>query len=67
MEYMAYLSSLSFLGHGIVIKNPVEIITYYINHRNAREKQILAALKGNIEKLLTTLEVVNIVYKVTVS
>lgn len=62
-----HVSVAVFPGHGIVIKNPVEIITYYINHRNTREAQILTALKANGGKLLTTLQVVNIVYKVMVT
>jgi len=52
-------------GHGIVINNPIEIVTYYINHRNAREKQILTALNDNTGKFLTTLDIVKFVYKVS--
>ena len=51
-------------GHGIVITKPIEMITYYIKHRNEREKQIVTALKDNTKNPLTTLQIVNIVYKV---
>ncbi|XP_045181991.2 endoribonuclease LACTB2-like [Mercenaria mercenaria] len=49
-------------GHGIVIENPVEYVTYYINHRNERENQILAVLQKNTGQNLSTLDIVTSVY-----
>lgn len=34
-------------GHGDVVNDPRERLTMYINHRNMRERQILAALEGS--------------------
>ena len=48
-------------GHGPVISDPVPAIRAYIDHRNARETQILAALKGE-GKRLTVEEIVGVVY-----
>ncbi|XP_052765548.1 endoribonuclease LACTB2-like isoform X1 [Mya arenaria] len=50
-------------GHGIVIQNPVEFITYYIKHRHEREAQILEVLKSSGNTYMSTLQVVEQVYK----
>ncbi|KAH3802231.1 endoribonuclease LACTB2-like [Dreissena polymorpha] len=50
-------------GHGIVLQDPVEVITYYIKHRHEREKQIIAVLVNSTADCMTTLEIVNIVYQ----
>lgn len=55
--------SVIYPGHGIVIKKPVELVTYYINHRLERERQILDVLQKQEDKFLTTLEIVSVVYQ----
>lgn len=50
-------------GHGPVVKDGVDRIKYFINHRNKRNEQILAALKDN-KQALDELEIVKIVYVV---
>lgn len=57
--------SVIYPGHGNVIDdNPVEKIQYYINHRNERERQILAAIVSSVEPL-TDMDVVKSVYSST--
>ena len=58
---------LMFSGHGIVLQDPVEVITYYIKHRHEREKQIIAVLVNSTADCMTTLEIVKIVYQVCFS
>ncbi|XP_060606905.1 endoribonuclease LACTB2-like [Ruditapes philippinarum] len=55
--------SILYPGHGIVIKNPLEHVTYYINHRNERENQILDVLQKQAGTNLSTLDIVKVVYK----
>ena len=50
-------------GHGQFIKDPAEKIKYYINHRNEREEQILAALKNSGQNM-TAMDIVKRVYNV---
>ncbi|KAE8752360.1 hypothetical protein FOCC_FOCC000832 [Frankliniella occidentalis] len=68
-EYMKSLNSMLklnpikiFPGHGPVVEDPVEKLSYYINHRNAREAQILSVLHDNPEKKLTAMDIVKIIY-----
>lgn len=51
-------------GHGPVIEDGLTKVQMYIDHRNAREKQILEALKSK-EKALLPSEIVSIVYPVS--
>ncbi|KAK3922441.1 Beta-lactamase-like protein 2-like protein [Frankliniella fusca] len=51
-----------FPGHGPVVEDPVSKLSYYINHRNAREAQILSVLHDNQEKKLSTMDIVKIIY-----
>lgn len=51
-------------GHGPVIESPQTQISYYINHRNKREEQIMNALTSSPD-FLTPLEVVKLVYTVS--
>ena len=53
--------SVIYPGHGPVINDPTQAIETYINHRNARESQILAAL-GNNGADMTIPEIVAGVY-----
>ena len=53
--------SVVYPGHGPVISDPIPAIKAYINHRNARETQILDALRGE-KKKLTVEEIVGVVY-----
>ena len=46
------------------MKNPVEHVTYYINHRNQREAQIIAVLTEHSSKSLTPMELVKVIYVV---
>mmetsp|Transcript_31481 Transcript_31481/g.60716 ORF Transcript_31481/g.60716 Transcript_31481/m.60716 type:complete len:164 (-) Transcript_31481:92-583(-) len=48
-------------GHGPVVDNPKETITYYISHRNKREAQILQVL-GKATMALSSLDIVKAVY-----
>ena len=46
--------------------NPVEHVTYYINHRNQREAQIMAVLTEHSTKSFTPMELVKIIYVVCI-
>ncbi|XP_034231566.1 beta-lactamase-like protein 2 homolog [Thrips palmi] len=68
-EYMRSLSlmvgmkpTVIFPGHGPVVEDPVKKITYYIDHRNAREAQVLKVLCDNPDKIFSALEIVKIIY-----
>lgn len=41
-------------------------ITYYINHRNSREAQVLNVLRENPEKKFTAMDIVKIIYVVSI-
>lgn len=45
-----------------MLQDPVERIEYYIQHRNERERQIMAYFESNPDKLLNTLDIVKNVY-----
>ena len=51
-------------AHGALVKNPVEHVTYYINHRNQREAQIIAVLTEQSSISLTPMELVKFIYVV---
>ena len=51
-------------AHGALVKNPVEHVTYYINHRNQREAQIIAVLTEHSSESLTPMELVKVIYVV---
>ena len=57
---MRIAPSVIYPGHGPVINDPVPAIQAYIDHRNARESQILQALSG--DAALTIPEIVGVVY-----
>lgn len=68
-EYMKSLKrmvdlkpSIIFPGHGPVVEDPVQKISYYINHRNSREEQILSVLQKNPLKSLSAIDIVKIIY-----
>ncbi|CAG5133163.1 unnamed protein product [Candidula unifasciata] len=50
-------------GHGPVIENPVEVIRYYIKHRNDREQQIVQFLSDSRGQGVTAMDIVKGVYK----
>ncbi|KAK4290678.1 hypothetical protein Pmani_036440 [Petrolisthes manimaculis] len=52
-------------GHGPVVEEPQTKINQYINHRNQREKQIMNTLNSSINKFLTPMELVKVIYKET--
>lgn len=49
-------------GHGKVIDDPVAHITHYIQHRNARERQIIECLKQKSDQHLTSMDIVRTIY-----
>jgi ribonuclease/clavin/mitogillin len=57
--------SVIYPGHGPTVKNPSQRIQAYIEHRMKRNEQILSALK-NTERPLSVLDLVNIIYTVSV-
>ena len=48
-------------------QNPIEKIEEYIAHRNQREEQILATLEKQSGKYITAMEIVKLVYTVSLS
>lgn len=65
LEFILQLNpSVIYPGHGSVIEDPIEKIQYYINHRNERESQILAAIVASSEPL-TAMDIVKVVYTTT--
>ncbi|NWX16534.1 LACB2 Endoribonuclease, partial [Aegotheles bennettii] len=50
-------------GHGPVVRDANSRIQSYINHRVAREKQILNVFQKNVGKSYTSSELVRIVYQ----
>jgi glyoxylase-like metal-dependent hydrolase (beta-lactamase superfamily II) len=56
--------SVIYPGHGPVISDPIAKIEEYIAHRQQREQQIINVLK-DLNKPLTPLEIVKIVYEVS--
>ncbi|XP_019632669.1 PREDICTED: endoribonuclease LACTB2-like [Branchiostoma belcheri] len=68
-DYMKSLQKLAgfkpatiYPGHGPIVQNATEKIQEYINHRNMRESQILAALQKASKTPLTAMEIVKMVY-----
>ncbi|XP_078585950.1 endoribonuclease LACTB2-like [Branchiostoma floridae x Branchiostoma japonicum] len=68
-DYMKSLQKLAGLkpgtiypGHGPIVQNATNKIQEYINHRNMRESQILAAFQKARETPLTAMEIVKMVY-----
>lgn len=60
-------SSCLYPGHGAIINNPAEKLSEYINHRKARESQILEVLAKNEDHPLTSIDIVKKVYMNTPS
>lgn len=52
-----------FPGHGKVVENPVEKISFYISHRNERESQILSYLSTIYPKQVESMDIVKTLYK----
>ncbi|XP_053690575.1 beta-lactamase-like protein 2 homolog [Sabethes cyaneus] len=52
-------------GHGNIINDPMVRISQYINHRNERERQILAVFKQHPNEKFTELDLVKQIYKDT--
>jgi glyoxylase-like metal-dependent hydrolase (beta-lactamase superfamily II) len=50
-------------GHGPVIENGFEKILDYVNHRMERENQVVELLKNKTEIGLTSMEIVEVLYK----
>jgi len=57
--------SVIYPGHGPVIQDPVEKIKFYIQHRLAREQQIISCLESSGQVGLESMEIVKTVYKET--
>jgi len=69
-EYMKSLQKLKDLqpkviypGHGYVIEEPIKLISYYIQHRHDREKQIVEFLQKHRDQQHTAMDIVKTVYK----
>ena len=58
-----YKPQLLYPGHGPVVKDTVNYITSYIEHREMREKQILDSLKLSKEGGWTVDEIVQNIYE----
>ena len=58
--------SIIYPAHGAVVPNPVNKLTYYIEHRMMREKQILEALQSDTTCSFTLMEIVEKVYTVSI-
>ena len=65
-KILSFKPDLIYPAHGALVKNPIDHVTYYINHRNQREAQIMSTLKDNSEKAMTSMELVKIIYSVSV-
>ncbi|XP_017852415.1 beta-lactamase-like protein 2 homolog isoform X2 [Drosophila busckii] len=52
-------------GHGNIIEQPVDMIKYYIDHRNQREQQILQFFVQRPSACFNAMDVVRVVYKDT--
>ena len=64
-QYLLTLSCATlYPGHGALVTEGSTKITEYINHRNAREKQIYEALSNCPDKQATPTQLTKIVYKV---
>ena len=57
--------SIIYPAHGAVVPNPINKLTYYIEHRMMREKQILEALQSDSTCSFTPMEIVEKVYTVS--
>jgi len=69
MQSLAVIQALKpsqiYPGHGPVVSEPETHIRMYIDNRNNREKQILAALASSTaEHLFTAMDLVKIIYTV---
>ena len=64
-QILALKPSVIYPGHGPVVSTPERHLKMYINHRNAREKQILNCLRGSLSGPLTGMQIVKIVYHVS--
>ena len=64
-KILTYNPSIVYPAHGAVVTDPVNHIEYYIKHRNERESQILQAIQSQKDQALTAMEIVKIVYKVS--
>lgn len=56
--------SVIYPGHGDIIDNPAEKIQFYIDHRNERERQILAAITASKDPI-SDMSIVKVVYTTT--
>lgn len=68
-EYMKSLSRMVglnptkiFPGHGPVVEDPIQKISFYIDHRNAREAQILSVLCENHGRKFSPMDIVKLLY-----
>lgn len=52
-------------GHGPVLDDPVPRIQFYITHRQQREAEILQILERQNDKPLTDVDIMKLIYKVT--
>ena len=60
--YLELEPSIIYPGHGPVINNPVEKIRQYIDHRLAREQQILSVIPLQVEKAISIEDIVKKIY-----
>lgn len=56
--------SIIYPGHGPVIREAIQRVQMYIDHRNLRESQIMETLNSSQDKM-TAMDIVKVVYKDT--
>ncbi|KAJ8322170.1 hypothetical protein KUTeg_000641 [Tegillarca granosa] len=64
---LEFKPSIIYPSHGPVVNDPIERVTDYIKHRNQREEQIIAALQENSESALSSMDLVDIIYVVSIN
>ncbi|KAK3087036.1 hypothetical protein FSP39_000731 [Pinctada imbricata] len=55
--------SIIYPAHGPVVTNPIDKLTFYIEHRMARERQVLGVLQSDKSKAFTPMQIMEKVYE----